>query len=425
MEQKIISEKESKKRKMFLVLPLLTLPFITILFYTLGGGRAKVVSNTDQGEKGFNFTLPIPKFKEDSALDKMSYYDQAAVDSLKRLELIKKDPNYLAFKTVEDSLTGYESAGFGIQGFKKGATAFNSASFQDRNEQKVYEKLKALQSAINQPDLADQHDMREFENYGSSKTESEEIKKLEGLMSAMNTPPEGDPELQQLGGMLENILDIQHPQRIEQRLKETSEKDRQKKYSVQKKNEDANISSLQENIKTQSFIKTNEFYSLDEDSSPEEIQNSIEAVIHQTQTIINGSLVKLRLTQDIFLQGTVIPKNNFLYGTATLKGERLEVKINTIQFKNSIFPVDLAVYDIDGMDGIYIPGAIGRDAAKSSADRSIQTLGLTGISDSWGAQAAGMGIEAAKSLMSKKVKLVKVVVKAGYKVLLYDEKQKN
>ena len=38
---------------------------------------------------------------------------------------------------------------------------------------------------------------------------------------------------------------------------------------------------------------------------------------------------------------------------------------------------------------------------------------------------AGMGIEAAKSLMSKKVKLIKVVVKAGYQVLLYDEKQKN
>lgn len=42
-----------------------------------------------------------------------------------------------------------------------------------------------------------------------------------------------------------------------------------------------------------------------------------------------------------------------------------------------------------------------------------------------GAQAAGMGVEAAKTLLSKKVKLIKVAVKAGYKVLLYDEKEKN
>jgi hypothetical protein len=65
--------------------------------------------------------------------------------------------------------------------------------------------------------------MREFENYGTSRGESEEIKKLEGLMSTMSTPPEPDPELQQLGGMLENILDIQHPQRVQERLKQTSE----------------------------------------------------------------------------------------------------------------------------------------------------------------------------------------------------------
>ena len=63
--------------------------------------------------------------------------------------------------------------------------------------------------------------------------------------------------------------------------------------------------------------------------------------------------------------------------------------------------------------------------AKASADRSIQTLGVTSLSDSWGAQAVGVGVEAAKGLFSKKVKLIKVVVKAGYQVLLYDEKQKN
>ncbi|WP_317196944.1 hypothetical protein [Flavobacterium hibisci] len=39
MEQQIISLKESKRRKMLLVLPLIILPFITILFYILGGGR--------------------------------------------------------------------------------------------------------------------------------------------------------------------------------------------------------------------------------------------------------------------------------------------------------------------------------------------------------------------------------------------------
>lgn len=427
MEQKTISIKETKKRNLLLVLPVITLPFITILFYTLGGGQAEVMEAKNDIKKGFNFNLPIPNFKEDSALDKMSYYDQAAVDSIKLQEQIKKDPNYSNQKIAEESLGEFADTDFTAERFQKGKTAFNSASFQDRNEQKVYEKLEALQKAISQPALPGNYgqDMREFENYGSSKGVADEVKNLEKMMATMGESQQPDPELKQLGGMLENILDIQHPSRVQERLKESSDSKKGKIFTVKHKKEEDNITSLQQNDVPANFIQSNSFYSIDEIIDPGLFQNSIEAVIHETQTIVNGSVVKLRLITDVMLMGTIIPKNTFLYGTASLKGERLEVKIDNIQFRNSIFPVELTIYDIDGIDGIYIPGALSRDVAKASADRSIQTLGMTGLTDSWGAQAAGMGIEAAKSLMSKKVKLIKVVVKAGYKVLLYDEKQKN
>ena len=427
MEHKTISIKESKRRKMLLVLPLITLPFITILFYILGGGQTEVTGGKNEVKKGFNFNLPIPKFKEDSAFDKMSYYDQAAVDSLKLQEQIKKDPNYSNKKVLEESVGEFTEIDFEAQHFQKKRTGFNSTSFQDKNEQKVYEKLKALQKVISQPAIPDNYgqDMREFENYGSSKGVSDEIKNMEQMMSTMGESQEPDPELKQLGGMLENILDIQHPSRVQERLKRSSDSKKGKIFTVNRKKEEDNSTSLQQKDIALSSLKSNSFYTVDENIEQEQQQNSIEAVIHETQTIVNGSVIKLRLESDIFLQGTIIPKNTFLYGMAALKGERLEVKINNIQYRNSIFPVELTVYDMDGIDGIYIPGAINRDVAKSSADRSIQTLGLTGLTDSWGAQAAGMGIEAAKSLISKKAKLIKVVVKAGYQVLLYDEKQKN
>lgn len=427
MEHKRISPKESKKRKMLLVLPFITLPFVTILFYTLGGGKMETMGGKDEIKKGFNFNLPLPKFKEDSALDKMSYYDQAAVDSIKLQEQIKKDPNYSNQKIVQESIGEFSDTDFEVQRFQKGKTGFNSSSFQNRNEQKVYQKLQALQKAISQPAITENYDqdMREFENYGSSKGVSDEIKNLEHMMSTMGESQEPDPELKQLGGMLENILDIQHPSRVQERLKQSSDNKKGKIFTVNRKKEEDNTTSLHPDKAALSSQNNNSFYTADENLEQEQQQNSIGAVIHQTQTIVNGSVVKLRLSSDISLQGTLIPKNTFLYGIASLKGERLEIKINNIQFRNSIYPVELAVYDIDGIDGIYIPGAINRDVAKASADRSIQTLGLTGVTDSWGAQAAGMGIEAAKSLMSKKVKLIKVVVKSGYQVLLYDEKQKN
>lgn len=426
MKQKTISIKEAKKRKMLLALPIITLPFITILFYTLGGGQMEAATAENEIKKGFNFKLPLPSFKEDSSLDKMSYYDKAAVDSIKLQEQIKKDPNYSNQKVLEESLKEFPELDFASQRFPQKETGLNAASPRDRNEQKIYEKLQLLEKTISEPMPVKNYgqDMKEFENYSSSNEVSDQIKNLEQMMSAMGeTAP--DPELQQLGGMLENILDIQHPSRVQERLKQNSEHKKGKVYSVDLKSKSDNISSLQENTTASERFKSNAFFNSDEDLNQDQPQNALQAVVHETQTIVNGSVIKLRLSTDITLQGTVIPKNTFLYGMAALKGERLEIKIENLQHHGSIFPVQLSVYDIDGIEGIYIPGAISRDAAKASADRSIQTLGLTGITDSWGAQAAGMGIEAAKSLMSKKVKLIKVVVKSGYQVLLYDEKQKN
>ena len=79
---------------------------------------------------------------------------------------------------------------------------------------------------------------------------------------------------------------------------------------------------------------------------------------------------------------------------------------------------------MDGISGIYIPGAITRDVAKQSVDHATQGFGLTTLDPSLAAQAANAGIEAARSLVSKKVKLMKVTLKAGYRVLLQDEQQK-
>lgn len=425
MERKTISIKEDKKRKMLLMLPLIILPFISILFYTLGGGKMSTDTAGNKIKKGFNFSLPIPKFKEDSSLNKMSYYDKAAVDSIKLQEQIKNDPNYSNNKLLEQSHSPFAESDVRLKDFLSNGRGLNSEPLQNRNEKKIYEKLHLLQKAISQPSTVDKYgqDMSEFENYGSSNEVSAQIKNLEKMMSTMGES-QPDPELQQLSGMLENILDIQHPSRVAEKLLKNSQSKKGKVYNVDSKKVSVNITSLQEN-KAENNSQQNAFYTVEEATNEDSPQNALEAFVHETQTIVNGSVIKLRLGGDAVIQGTVIPKNTFLYGVAALKGERLEIKIENLQYRSSIFPVQLAVYDIDGMEGINIPGAIGRDVAKASADRSIQTLGLTGVTDSWGAQAAGMGIEAAKSLLSKKVKLIKVIVKAGYQVLLYDEKQKN
>lgn len=419
-----------RQRKMFLVAPLLTLPFITVLFWLLGGGKMETTNAQSLPKKGFNIELPNPRLEETTSQDKMSYYDEAALDSIKMEELVKKDPNYVSYSFLGDSTE--ISDGVVAEGKNSGRRkgALNTAVYRDANEEKVYAKLEALQKVINQPMSKPrlQNDYGEYGNQNVSTIHSKDVDLLEQMMQSMNESDAEDPELQKLSGMLENILDIQHPDRVQEKLRKASEANKGQVFSITAKRKDSPVTLLQ-NAKKSNTVETkmlaNAFYSFEEIESPTVNQNSVEAVIHETQTLVNGSIVKLRLNNAIFINGALIPKDNFFFGVAILKGERLTIKINSLRYNNSIFPVDLSVYDMDGLEGIYIPGAISRDVAKASADRSIQTLGVTPLDDSWGAQAAGMGIEAAKNLLSKKVKLVKVVVKAGYQVLIRDENQKQ
>ncbi|KIA82448.1 conjugal transfer protein TraM [Flavobacterium sp. AED] len=427
MEQKTKSLKMLRQRKLLVVLPLLVLPFITVMFWALGGGKMEAANTQAVEKKGFNIKLPDANLKEGLPLDKMNYYDQATLDSIKLDELIKKDPNYLSQSFQIDSTEDSNEVTF-----RKGSTGLNTSVYRDPNEEKVHQKLEALQKVINTPVVSpvQNRDYTKYTKSNETSMHSNDVDKLEQMMQSMNGQSgDQDPELQQLSGMLENILDIQHPDRVQEKLRKASEQQRGQVFAITTKTKEDNIFSLQStSVNTTAFARQsghNGFYSLDELASPDYTQNAVEAVILETQTIVNGSTVKLRLSNDIFINGIKIPKDNFLFGTASLKGERLAIKINSLRYNNSLFPVDLSVYDIDGLSGIYIPGAINRDVAKVSADRSMQTLGVASLDDSWGAQAAGAGIEAAKSLLSKKVKLVKVVVKAGYMVLLRDENQKQ
>lgn len=432
MEKKMRSPKMLRKRKILLVMPLLVLPFITIIFWILGGGKMEAANSSVVEKKGFNIKLPDANLKKGIALDKMSYYDQATLDSTKLEELIRNDPNYLSGTFQGDSTATVTGISYPQSSSKKASSGLNTALHRDPNEAKVYEKLEALQRAINIPVTSSTsgQDYNNDINGNESALHSEDVNKLEEMMESMNSQNnDPDPELKQLSGMLESILDIQHPDRVQEKLRKVSEAQRGQVFSIASKTEVDIISSLRTTathpVLSEGQGKGNGFYSLDGPKSADYNQNAIAAVIHETQTIINGSIIKLRLIQAVFINGIQIPKNSFLFGLASLKGERLTVEINSLRYGNSIFPVDLSVYDMDGLNGIYIPGAINRDVAKASADRSMQTLGVANLNDSWGAQAAGVGIDAAKTLFSKKAKLIKVVVKAGYKVLLVDEKEKQ
>ena len=91
-----------------------------------------------------------------------------------------------------------------------------------------------------------------------------------------------------------------------------------------------------------------------------------------------------------------------------------------------IIPIELAVYDNDGLEGIFIPKSMEVDAAKEVGANMGSSLNSSiNISSNAGAQLAsdlGKGvIQGVSQYISKKMRTVKIHLKAGYRVMLYQE----
>ena len=438
------TQKFLQQRRFYMVLPVLALPFITMIFWALGGGQGTTVQAKEIQGAGLNLSLPGAHFgKEDELWDKFSLYEQAKRDSLKYEEARRNDPYYevatLKVNVQHDSVPK--------SGNQLNTSLGSKDKYEqiDKNEQMINQKLEQLTRQLNQPERPISNVHTASTNPVERKVEardpqmSEDVDRLEKMMQIMASGEPNDPEMQQIEGMLDKILDIQHPDRVKERLKAQSLEHKQNVFPVVAAREEDNISLVESTVSKRivhpndslesmyrTSITRNSFYGLDDETpESEQASNAIGAVIHDTQTVVVGSTVKMRLLSDLYINGQLIEKDQFVYGVCNITGERLTIAINSIRNEKSLFPVSISVFDLDGMEGIYIPGAITRDAAKQASSQSIQDMQLYSMDNSLGVQAATAGIEAAKGLFSKKAKLIKVTLKAGYQILLQDTDQQN
>jgi conjugative transposon TraM protein len=378
------TQKYLQQRKFLMALPLLVLPFLTATFWALGGGSGTPADTNAEQLRGLNLDLPPAHFSEEQ-LDKLSLYETARRDSMKFREARQNDP-YFNLDNLPVSQPGVGQA--------------------DPNETLVNNKLAELYQELSRKP---EKNPPAYKERAQSVETNEEVNKLSSIMEMMQSKraAQVDPEESRINTMLDKILDVQHPERVKEKLRERSSLNKSQVFAV-------TSSPTPE-------VGTDAFFGLENESATQDSAgNAIEAVIHNTQELVAGSIVKMRLLDEMYVAGKLIPKDQFVFGVAAMNGERLTIGISSIRSETSLFPVSLAAYDLDGLEGIYIPGAITRDAAKQSSDQAMQSMQFMTMDQSVGAQASAAGIQAAKGLFSKKVKMVKVTVKAGYKILLRD-----
>ncbi|MBN3584833.1 conjugative transposon protein TraM [Algoriphagus aestuarii] len=397
---KVNTEKQMKERKFLMVLPLLTFPFLCLAFWALGGGKGSG-SETGKEVSGLNLVLPAPDINETS-LDKMETYAQADLMEKELKEQLRLDP----FADFDE----------------KRSDAFLSDTLKSGNlletETALQEKLESFQQLIQESTIEPVTSLNEIPEI-EPKVNAGEIQKLEALMNSLNASDQVDPEMQQIDKMLEKLLDVQHPQRVQDRMKASKLSAKENVYAVSLEP----IKTLPKMHSNPNVQSVNRFYGLEEKRVLDvpDIPPGIPARVTRDQEVVSGATLEMEFKEPVYVAGKSFPKGTLVTGICTLQGDRLKIEISAIRSGNLILPISLTAMDLDAIEGIRVPDTITRDAVKEGTSGGIQSMGQLPLASSWEAQASMSGMETLKGILSKKARLVKVTVKAGHPLLLVDQ----
>lgn len=183
----------TKKTKQFLLfLPVICVPFLTLIFWIMGGGDGASLMAKDN-----NLLSALPKvdLSAQKGLDKMSYYEKATADSIRNG--VDNEGRSFWEKNYADSSWTHDSRGIDH------GNSFNP----DQQENELQMKLKRLNEVMNTSDQP--------KNYSSKDDYQSRNKQLYKAEKSLNSVgKETDPELEQLNGMLEKIWKIQNPNAV-------------------------------------------------------------------------------------------------------------------------------------------------------------------------------------------------------------------
>jgi conjugative transposon TraM protein len=176
-----------------------------------------------------------------------------------------------------------------------------------------------------------------------------------------------------------------------------------------------------------SETKNRGFYTAGSVQQKMQPKNSIKACVHDAQTVIDETGVRLRLLESAQTPQRTIPKGTILTANAKFQGGRLQLKVTSIELEGNIIPVDITIYDLDGQQGLYVPYSSERNAVTDIVANMGNATGSSfSMNSSTGQQIASdlskSAVQGISGYFAKKVRTPKVTLKAGHQVFLVSKK---
>lgn len=383
------------------VLPLLALPFL-LLFAYVGAGFTQKEPPKDKPKE---LSLSLGESK-DSIMSKNDAYDAffkkednrtmlEGLDKEKDSLLHYEDQLSLAQKRKIDSLKSLSKRQNEYSSKGNSSTYYNPK--QEQNSDRDYKRSSEIIRMLNDKSYGRGENNNPMESPGAKSRNREQApdpaKYLKQQMLVMDSLEKSrDPEYQ-------NKL------MAEEKLKASKEK------LEEFLNSTFNVSKSGINSEFNAFYREKE-------------NSFIKAVIDENNKGYLGSRIRLRLLEDIFVGNKRLEKGSILYGQISgFSMQRVNLTIVSAFIKGEIYPVNLSIYDVDGMKGLYVPESVFRDMIREMGSNSVQgtqmDMGGQGFFTSIGSK---LFTSTSKSIANL-IKTNKAKLKYGSQVFLIDEKQ--
>ncbi len=392
MDIKKINFKEKKY-----VLPLLALPFIFLFAYV----GAQFVKEDKPKEKPKELSLSLGE-SQDSIMTKNDAYDA----------FFKKDDSRTMLGGLDkeqDSLLSYEDQ-------------------LSLSQKRKIDSMKAVNSRQNRyqanGNLSSYYNSKQEKDDQDYKRSSEIIKMLNdksyGKQESNNadTPKENKQGIQQ-----DPVKYLKQQMLVMDSLEKTRDPEYQNKLNAENKLK-ANKRKMEEFLNS-TFNVSKAGINTDFNAVYIEKENSfIKAVIDEDNNGFLGSRIRFRLLEDIFVGNKKIGKGSILYGQISgFTMQRVDLKIISVFAKGKILPINLSIYDVDGMKGLYVPQSVFRDMIREMGSNSVQgtqmDMGGEGFFTTIGSK---LFTSTSKSIANL-IKTNKAKLKYNSYVFLIDEKQ--
>ena len=424
-ERKPLTEAQRLKRQKMIVLPAMVLVFIGAMWLIFAPSSGK---EQEPGTGGYNIEMPDAD-KENRRIigDKAKAYEQGAMEE--RQENRSRAMQQLGDLFDRDTAEADSGSDFDLANPGGTEEAVKPAPKTIQSSAAAYRDLNATLGNFYEQPKNDNAELDEMlERIATLESELESGKERSSTMDEQVALMEKSYELaaKYMGGQngTQAAGQTTEPSPVQKAGKNTAKPVRQVTHQV--------VSSLGQPVSNAEFVASfsqerNRSFNTAVGVTTVSDRNTIPACVYGAQSVTDGQTVRLRLLEPMAVADRIIPRNAVVVGAAKIQGERLAIEITSLEHDGTVIPVELEVYDTDGQPGIFIPNSMEMNAVREVAANMGGSLGSSiNISTNAGAQLAsdlGKGlIQGTSQYIAKKMRTVKVHLKAGYRVMLYQEK---